>query len=294
MDDSCGERPDQDEYRVESSTWVSAAATLSADPQMRVLLEAAYMVGDSETLLKSFLRSAEWREIRRLLPPPPARVIELGSGRCVLASALALAGYSVTGIEPCLGGEIGALAGHAFLRSHGGSVGSVVAAVAEALPVGSATIDVAVARQMMHHADSMDSVAAEVARALAPGGCFIVLREHVASSQRQLQRFWRDHPFHALTGDEMAYPYREYVEALSRAGLDVETVIRPLSSQINLWPSEESSVGRAILTRMKVPKRLQSWPSVVLTKALVSAGRILDLLDRRPGRLYSFVATKKS
>jgi SAM-dependent methyltransferase len=261
---------------------------------MHELLRAAYMVGDPDELLAAFRSSAEWREIRRLLPDPPAVVVELGSGRCVLASALAAAGYSVAGVEPCLGGDVGALAGQGLLASQVGAESVVVAAVAEALPVASGSIDVVIERQMMHHADSMDAVSLEVARVLRPGGRFLVLREHVVSSQRQLERFWRDHPFHALTGDEMAYPRSDYVAALTGAHLDVTTVLRPLSSQINLWPSEEKSVGHAILARLRVPTRIRSFPAAVLTRVLSSSGRLLDVLDRRPGRLYSFIAVKST
>lgn len=282
------------EYLPEAAAWVSATDSLSRDPQMSELLKAAYMVGDSDELLAAFLASAEWREIRRLLPDPPAVIMELGSGRCVLASALAAAGYSVAGVEPCLGGDVGAQAGQSFLASQVRAEAVVVAAVAEALPVASGSIDVVIERQMMHHADSMDAVSLEVARVLRPGGRFLVLREHVVSSQRQLERFWRDHPFHALTGDEMAYPRSDYVAALTGAHLDVMTVLRPLSSQINLWPSEEKSVGHAILARLRVPTRIRSFPAAVLTRVLSSSGRLLDVLDRRPGRLYSFIAVKST
>ncbi len=38
--------------------------------------------------------------LRELLPPPPARVLEVGSGHGELTTALAVAGYDVVGIDP--------------------------------------------------------------------------------------------------------------------------------------------------------------------------------------------------
>lgn len=100
-----------------------------------------------------------------LLPPLPARVLEVGCGRGALAEALIKRGYEVTGVDRDAdqaeaARERGVPVFHADLRD---------------LP-GTGDHDVVLFTRSLHHADNLDEILAHARGLLAPGGR-IVLEE---------------------------------------------------------------------------------------------------------------------
>ena len=93
--------------------------------------------------------------VRSQLPPPPARILEIGCGDGQLARALADAGYEVLAIDPV------APPGEIFERT----------TIEELRDTG--RFDAVVASRSLHHVDDLDVVLAKVAR-LAP---LLVLNE---------------------------------------------------------------------------------------------------------------------
>lgn len=90
------------------------------------------------------------------LPPPPARVLELGAGSGELARALSAAGYDIVAIDP-------------------------EATTADALPLPmieldepEASFDAAVAVISLHHVDPLDESCAHLAHVLLPGAPLLV------------------------------------------------------------------------------------------------------------------------
>jgi len=102
--------------------------------------------------------SVTWPFIRSQLPPPPARVIELGCGPAGgHVPALIRAGYDATGVDP------ETPEGPAYVR----------AAVEDYRPQGPA--DAVVASVSLHHVDDPAVVLDHVAELLAPGGVLVVV-----------------------------------------------------------------------------------------------------------------------
>ena len=87
--------------------------------------------------------------VRAELPPPPARVLEVGCGDGALARALAAAGYELLAIDPA------APAGPIFRRT-------TIEALRDPGP-----FDAVVASRALHHVDDLDVALAKIAR-LAP------------------------------------------------------------------------------------------------------------------------------
>lgn len=103
----------------------------------------------------------------RALRPPPARVLEIGSGSGGLSVALARAGYDVTGVEPH---EAGLRASRLRAERYPDIRCRFVQGVAEALPAPDGSIDVVVSRQVLEHVPDQPAAARECFRVLAPGG----------------------------------------------------------------------------------------------------------------------------
>ena len=95
--------------------------------------------------------------VRGNLPPPPARVLEVGAGAGELAAALAGAGYDVVAIDP-------AHAGDAPVRP--------VALLDLAEPP--ASFDAAVAVLSLHHVEPLEPSCAHLATLVRPGGRLVV------------------------------------------------------------------------------------------------------------------------
>lgn len=125
-----------------------------------------------------------------LLPPPPARVVELGCGSGWLSVILAEQGYAVTGVD--ISPEAIALA-NAHRDARG--VGSVSFQVAdyEELRLGPMA-DCVLFHDALHHSESEEAALRAAYAALAPGGLLICLEPgdgHHASepSQRAVRQF---------------------------------------------------------------------------------------------------------
>jgi 2-polyprenyl-3-methyl-5-hydroxy-6-metoxy-1,4-benzoquinol methylase len=94
--------------------------------------------------------------IRGELPPPPARVLEVGCGSGELARALSADGYDVVAVDP------NAPDGAIFRRTTIEELGD------------EGPFDAAVASLSLHHVDDPGVVAARVRSLLKPGARFIV------------------------------------------------------------------------------------------------------------------------
>jgi len=95
--------------------------------------------------------------VRAALPPPPARVLEVGAGDGELAAALADAGYDVVAIDPAYDGE------------------AVVFPVALLeLDEPPASFDAAVAVVSLHHVEPLEPSCAHLGKLVRPGGALVV------------------------------------------------------------------------------------------------------------------------
>src|SRR5262245_50221895 len=90
------------------------------------------------------------------LPPPPARVLEVGCGAGELALAIDAAGYDVVAVDPR------APAGPIFRQT-------TLAELADPGP-----FDIAIARYSLHHIEGLDDAVDRIAMLLRPGGKLVV------------------------------------------------------------------------------------------------------------------------
>ena len=107
--------------------------------------------------------------------------------------------------------------------------------------------------------------------------------------------FLPQHPLHRLYGGEHAFALKEYLNALKQAGFSNPQVISPWRSPINFAPySLDALKGelarRASLGVTPLGGFLLGMFRLSGVWALLRWG--LERLDRRPGRLYSFVTEK--
>jgi hypothetical protein len=132
----------------------------------------------------------------------------------------------------------------------------------------------------------------EFFRVLKPEGRLIAVREHVISRKKDLPVFLSRHPLHGLYGGENAFLLAEYTKAMSEAGFAINCVLSPLSSVINYAPHTEETLKNAIADRLGLAMRGVLRSALSLPWLWSAARKTLSWVDRRPGRLYSFVCTR--
>lgn len=270
-------------------SWEDAVAWLVAQPDKQDLVRDCYFDPLPQTAAIRYWQSDEWKAIRALLPPGPGRALDLGAGRGIASYALAKEGWSVVAVEPDPSDFVGGGAIRKIAQS-GALPINVVQDFGECIPCESASFDLVYGRQVLHHARDLGVLCAEVFRVLRPGGRFIAVRDHVISSSHELSAFLKSHPLHELYGGENAFQASQYLDAMRTAGFRVERVLRPFDSVINYAPYTRESLRDEFKRRLNhiplggVAGRLLDI-NLIMTLALV----LLSRLDRRPGRLYSFV-----
>lgn len=274
-------------------TWEEAVRWLLAEPDQAALVRDCYYDRPPLAAAERYRTSVEWREIEALLPRPPGRALDLGAGHGITSYALARAGWRVTAVEPDASDLVGrgAIAG---LAAEAGLAIDVQAGTGESLPVADAAVDLVLARQVLHHARDLPRLCAEVFRVLRPGGTFVAVRDHVISTAADLPAFLDAHPLHHLYGGENAFTLAQYREALGAAGLRVERELGSLDSPVNYAPHTADSLREEIARRAGRVPGGAAIARAVLGSASLSrpAYALLTRIDRRPGRLWSFVCRR--
>jgi SAM-dependent methyltransferase len=110
--------------------------------------------------------------VRSALPPPPARVLEIGAGSGELAQALAEVGYEVVPIDPEPSGE------------------RVLAVALDEFEDRAASFDAAVAVLSLHHVDPLDASCERLAELLRPGGRVVVDEFDVERFDERAAAWW--------------------------------------------------------------------------------------------------------
>ncbi len=272
-------------------SWEDAVRWLCQQPDQQELVRACYYDQPRIHAAERFRRSEEWQATRAWLPKPPGRALDVGAGHGISSYALAADGWRTTALEPDPSSFIGAEAIRRLAIEAAVAI-EVVETVGEALPFQDGEFDLVYGRQVLHHANELHRFCRELYRVTRPGGILVSTREHVVSSVRQLERFRSGHPLHHLYGGENAYRLGEYLASLRSAGFNVRTV-RPFDSVVNYAPFTRDTL------RNELQRRLAIFPGGALVGRALESGilfsfalRILSRVDRRPGRLFSFVAVR--
>jgi SAM-dependent methyltransferase len=275
-----------------SLSWEQAVQWLRHQPDKAQLVADCYYDDPLLAAAERYWSSDEWRAARVVFSDRSGAALDVGAGRGIASYALAKDGFVVTALEPNPSALVGAAAIRGLAAESGVSI-NVCEEFSERLPFESNSFDVVFARAVLHHTSDLASACAEFQRVLKPGGVMLAVREHVISNKADLPAFFDIHPLHHLYGGENAFLLAEYKAAIEQAGFVDLQVISPWHSPINFAPYSLNSLQQAIAAKagplgsvvaglLKVPG---IWPL---------ARNVLAASDRRPGRLYSFVASKPS
>lgn len=266
-------------------TWEQAVESLRNDPTRQALVRDAYY---DDPVLEAALRFADSGEfaatmdlLRQWLP---GVVAEIGAGRGIASYAFAHAGSKVYALEPDPSPIVGRGAIEELAKVQSGII--PIEGTGEQIPLPDSSVDVVYGRAVFHHAADLAQLGREVGRVLRPGGVALFAREHVIKGPQELAAFLARHPLHHLYGGEAAYRVREYKQALEGGGLDVVSAFGPFESEINYYPSSLEALW---------PGRLGVIRSVASRVPYLGAclDRLRSLLDRTPGRHYTFLAIRR-
>lgn len=275
------------------TSWEQAVAWLIAQPDQQDLVRSCYFDRPAFSAAQRYRQSDEWCAVRNLLPNSQGNVLDVGAGMGIASYALAADGWCVTALEPDPSNLVGAGA----IKNLGAEAGlkiSVVEKWGEGLPFADATFDVIHARQVLHHARDLGQFCKELYRVLKPGGRLIATREHVISDATQLPKFLAKHPLHEFYGGENAFMLGEYLSCLKSAGFSMHSVLGPWDSIINSTPFTRQKLSELFIARFGKWFGASLMSSIVFSALGFNFVRpLLALLDRRPGRLFTFVAVKR-
>ena len=275
------------------TTWEAAVTWLRTQPDQQDLVRAAYYDDPLVDAAERYRASDEWREIKSRIAGYDGAALEIGAGRGIASYALAKEGFRVTALEPDASALVGADAIRSLARDAQIPI-SVVQEFSERLPFPEASFDLVFARAVLHHTKDLGGACREAYRVLKPGGIFVAAREHVISRPSDLASFLHAHPLHRLYGGEHAFLLSDYTRAIQAAGFEITDLIRPLQNPINYYPHTRDSLREELLVRLPNAPGLREIARRVLSADPVFNGvmRVLQHLDSRPGRLYSFVCNK--
>ena len=279
---------------VVEKSWESAVQWLRTQPDQRDLVIDAYYDDPLQAAAERYWASEEWRAIVAFLPRSGRRALDVGAGRGIASYALAREGFSVSALEPNASALVGAEAIRALVRDTGLPI-QVTEDFSERLPFEDHSFDLVFARAVLHHTHDLAAACREFHRVLKPGGRLIAVREHVISHADDLARFLESHPLHNLYDGENAHLLGRYLSALESAGFRSVVTLAPFDSPINYAPLDMEGLRGELARRIgaRVPGGASVVESLLALPTLWGlARRVLNFVDSRPGRLYSFVVDR--
>jgi SAM-dependent methyltransferase len=177
--------------------------------------------------------------VRAALPPPPARVLEVGAGGGELAAELRAAGYDVVAIDPAGGPGIVQVHLHE-LDEHGGSFDAAVAVVS------------------LHHVEPLAESVERLAGLLAPGGRLVVDEFDVDRYDEAAARWWLGHADRADEPAALVAHLRGHLHGLAA-----------VIAELGHWFEIGEPVRGAYLYRWEIDPALRT-----AEEAEIAAGRI--------------------
>lgn len=276
--------------KISQTTWEKAVQSLIDDPSMADHVSACYYDAPLAGAAARYATSAEWQEVRRFAGPARGVAVDVGAGNGISSYAMARDGWQTIAVEPDPSELVGAAAIRRLGRETGVAI-DVREGVGEGLPLGDGEASFVFARQVLHHARDLPAFCREIGRVLAPGGVFISARDHVISGAEQLQPFFDGHALHRYYGGENAFQLSEYRAAFRGAGLAIEKELKSVSTVINYDPRSPTSMREEIAKRCG-PLHFVAKTALSMQPIFNLALNLASVIDRRPGRLVSFVCRR--
>jgi SAM-dependent methyltransferase len=273
-------------------TWEEAVAWLISQPDRQNLVQACYYDSPLKSTADRYWQSEEWRAIVPYLPDTLGFALDIGAGRGISSYALAQDGWQVTALEPDPSDLVGVGAIRELAVAEKLAI-TVVQEFGENLPFADASFDLVFARQVLHHASDLDQLCREISRVLKPSGVFIAVRDHVIAKKSDLPKFLDTHLLHNIYGGENAFLLREYLDAIRSAKLEIKKIFGSFDTPINYAPHSEDSLKQELATRFSAIPCGSIVANILLNQAIFpSTLKFLSKIDRRPGKLVSFVCYK--
>lgn len=157
-----------------------------------------------------------------LLPAPPRRLLDVGCGEGRIGRSLSEHGYTVVGVD----------ADTAMVELAQEHHQAIVVAGAADLPFAAGEFDTAFTVHVLMEVDELEAALAEIARVLVPGGVLVAVIEHPFASGRKVARYSGQERYGWDVTHEgvdvrlggIHRPLGDYVRAMERAGLGMETL----------------------------------------------------------------------
>jgi 2-polyprenyl-3-methyl-5-hydroxy-6-metoxy-1,4-benzoquinol methylase len=275
-------------------SWEDAVRWLRDQKNKRQLVLDAYFDDPLIDAAKRYWQSSEWQEIRKIVGASSGKALDIGAGRGIASYALARDGFKVTALEPDLSNLVGVGAIKRLALESGLPIEVEQETSEKISSQKDNRFDLVFARAALHHMDDLYASCQECFRVLKPGGMFVAVREHVVTRKSDLKDFYSLHPLHGLYGGENAFMLEEYKAAIIRAGFRIERILKPLLSPINFSPYTLDTMCQKIVDQFSYFPGASGAVRILFKYdwALAFLMRILAIFDSRPGRLYSFVASK--
>jgi SAM-dependent methyltransferase len=182
--------------------------------------------------------------VRAALPPPPARVLEIGAGDGELAAALAAAGYDVTAIDP----------------KGGDGVVQVPLAELDARP---RTFDAAVAMLSLHHVSPLGLSLRRLSEIMRHGARLIVDEFDVQGYDERAAAWWLEHADHAHDAADHVAEMREHLHPVDH-----------IRAELEVWFDVGEAVPGAYLYRWYIdPELREEEERLIALGALPAVGR---------------------
>jgi SAM-dependent methyltransferase len=254
-----------------------AVLAARADPALADTIRESFLDEDDLVALARFRASEHWSRIVRLLArrgvEPPAKVMDFGGGRGLVAASLATDGYRVVLCEPNPSSVCGAGAAERLRAAASLDFEIASGDVAELAGRG---FDGVVCRAVLHHVEPLAPVLRSVRAAMRPGGTLVCSDEPTIRNAGELDRLRQLHPFVQFGVEENALTGAEYEGALGEAGFVGVEIRFPVSwgdYRRILRPGAPAPAALALYWRYRIRSALRPAPGEVRT-ILATAGKI--------------------
>jgi ubiquinone/menaquinone biosynthesis C-methylase UbiE len=283
--------------------WHETINHIRNQPEYAELVKQAYFDEDLILNIERFGESEEFAETLRIInqySPEGKSVLDIGAGNGVSSINFALKGFDVTVIEPDSSDMVGANAIRILKEHYSLSSMPIFESYAEDLALEENSFDHVYIRQAMHHARDLKKFIAECARVLKPGGILITVRDHVVYDDKDKKWFLKTHPLHKYYGGENAFTSKEYMDAMSLAGLFVLEELKYFDSVINYFPASKNVVenNKIVNDQLKQELRKKIGPlsdlDLIFKLYKLTKGKSGLSVDEKqiPGRMYSYISKK--